>query len=250
MKLGDRMDELFISTKYFLAFQKYFTFVKGIINVEVGVINQKPTSHLVYDTEQLTIKDILILISKIVSNKENITIYYRDFKEKAKITNYLLNIKEELKLQLKIKLETLSAFIKTDDSYLQANNLKRDLILEFKNYRSKKPINEYVTKYKNTEAPFINKYWDMTDEGVYVDIETKTPLFKSEDKIQIGYGWPTFKKVINQDDIYTTINYSYGIAQEEVISKNSGNFLGHRVKDIYIINSASLEFVPTTKNAK
>lgn len=241
------MQEIFISSKYFLLLQKYFSFTPGILKTEIGAIDRKPVCHLIYDEEKLTIKDILILMSKVLPVKENATIYYHDFKEKTKIANYILNIKEELNLKPKINLELLSDFTKAKDIPIKSTSLKRNLISEFKNYQSKKSINEDITKHKNMEPPFLNKYWDEENEGVYVDIETKTPLFTSKDKIQVGYGWPTFKKVINKDDIYTTINYSYGIPRCEVISKHSGNFLGHHTNNIYIINSASLEFIPNSK---
>ena len=42
-----------------------------------------------------------------------------------------------------------------------------------------------ITQEDGTEQPFTNPYWNLKDDGIYIDIVSGEPLFSSTDKIVI-----------------------------------------------------------------
>lgn len=56
-----------------------------------------------------------------------------------------------------------------------------------------------VTQENGTEPPFDNKYNEHFEEGVYIDIISKKPLFSSKNKFKCSCGWPAFSKPINKE---------------------------------------------------
>ncbi|WP_251861764.1 peptide-methionine (R)-S-oxide reductase MsrB [Clostridium sp. Marseille-Q2269] len=133
-----------------------------------------------------------------------------------------------------------------------------------KNYgkKSKKELKNILTKeqYKvtqedGTEPPFENEYWDLHEDGIYVDITNGEPLFISDDKFHSSCGWPAFSKPIDKEIVKEFADKKYGMIRTEVRSKNSDSHLGHVFSDgpeklgglRYCINSAALKFIPKDK---
>ncbi len=112
------------------------------------------------------------------------------------------------------------------------------------------PLQYEVTQNKGTEPPFQNEYWNMKEEGLYVDLVSGKPLFTSKDKYDSGCGWPSFTKPIMEEEIVEKFDTSYGMRRVEVRSKTADSHLGHVFTDgpgpkglRYCINSAALKFI-------
>lgn len=112
-----------------------------------------------------------------------------------------------------------------------------------------------VTQENATERPYTNKYDNHFEKGLYVDITTGEPLFRSSDKFNSGCGWPAFAKPISRKAISEKVDKTHGMVRTEVRSKTGDAHLGHVFCDgpldkgglRYCINSASLKFIPFDK---
>ncbi len=109
-----------------------------------------------------------------------------------------------------------------------------------------------VTQEDATEKPFTHEYNELEDDGIYVDIVSKEPLFSSRDKYDAGCGWPSFTKPIDKEYILEKQDLSLARERTEVRSKYGDSHLGHVFEDgpkdkgglRFCINGASLEFIP------
>ncbi|WP_231567257.1 peptide-methionine (R)-S-oxide reductase MsrB [Sporosarcina sp. ZBG7A] len=109
-----------------------------------------------------------------------------------------------------------------------------------------------VTQGSDTEAAFLNKYWDTFKDGIYIDVATGEPLFSSKDKYDSQCGWPSFTQPIIPEVVTEHKDKSFNMVRIEVRSRAGDSHLGHVFDDgpkdkgglRYCINSAAIDFVP------
>jgi peptide methionine sulfoxide reductase msrA/msrB len=114
-----------------------------------------------------------------------------------------------------------------------------------------------VTQNAATEQPFTGEYCDTFEEGIYVDVTTGQPLFRSADKYKGSCGWPSFSAPIYEGVVRYSADASHGMDRTEVRSDAGGAHLGHVFTNDpespngvrYCINSASLRFIPKKEMA-
>ncbi|MDC3415313.1 peptide-methionine (R)-S-oxide reductase MsrB [Aquibacillus salsiterrae] len=117
------------------------------------------------------------------------------------------------------------------------------------------PIQYHVTQENGTERPFQNDYWDLAEEGIYVDVISGEPLFSSIDKYDAGCGWPSFTKPIERNHLTEKLDTSHGMRRIEIRSYEADSHLGHVFEDgpkdkgglRYCMNSSAMRFVPKSK---
>jgi peptide methionine sulfoxide reductase msrA/msrB len=114
-----------------------------------------------------------------------------------------------------------------------------------------------VTQEEGTEPAFDNPYYDLKQEGIYVDVVSGEPLFSSTDKYSSGTGWPSFTRPIDPDNVRYKEDFSLFSKRIEVRSRFADSHLGHVFKDgpeptglRYCMNSAALRFVPREEMAE
>lgn len=105
-----------------------------------------------------------------------------------------------------------------------------------------------VLREKGTEKPFSGEYWNSKGEGVYKCAACGAELFSSDTKFDSDCGWPSFSDVINNKNVITKDDYSFGMHRVEVMCASCGGHLGHIFDDgpkptgqRYCINSLSIK---------
>ena len=154
-------------------------------------------------------------------------------------------------------LQAKAAVVSQSDSE-QFKNYQKPSNAELKNSLS--AIQYAVSQQDATETPFQNQYWDLEEEGIYVDVVSGEPLFSSRDKYESGTGWPSFTKPLNADSVVVKEDSKLGVIRIEARSKYADSHLGHVFNDgptilaqsegaeptglRYCLNSAALLFIP------
>jgi peptide-methionine (R)-S-oxide reductase len=106
-----------------------------------------------------------------------------------------------------------------------------------------------ITRQCGTEPPFTGKYNKHYEAGIYFCSSCGNELFTSATKYDSGSGWPSFSKPLNNENISTKIDTTYGMNRMEIKCGRCGSHLGHVFEDgplptglRYCVNSASLKF--------
>lgn len=106
----------------------------------------------------------------------------------------------------------------------------------------------HVLREKGTERPFTGKFNLHFENGSYQCAACNVPLFKSSQKFESGYGWPSFDDAI-EGSIKNVLDKSLGMMRTEIVCNNCGGHIGHLFNDgptetgqRYCVNSLSIDF--------
>lgn len=127
---------------------------------------------------------------------------------------------------------------------------------EEEQWRQKLSLEQYhVCRLGGTEAPFSGKFVHNKENGTYICVACKGPLFSAGTKFESGTGWPSFYDVMGKGNVELRDDYSHFMHRIEVRCARCGSHLGHVFDDgpkptgkRYCINSIALDFVPNKKN--
>lgn len=111
------------------------------------------------------------------------------------------------------------------------------------------PEEYYVLREKGTERAFTSPLNDNKEKGIYFCAACGNPLFSSETKFKSGTGWPSFYAPIDDNNVDTEKDKSFGMVRTEVHCNRCGGHLGHIFNDgpeptglRYCINGVALDF--------
>ncbi|WP_295352020.1 peptide-methionine (R)-S-oxide reductase MsrB [uncultured Succinivibrio sp.] len=255
--------------------------------VKTGNTGAAETVEVVYDTDRVTLETLLTQFFKIIDpvavnhqgedfgTQYRTGIFYTDESDLATIGKVVDYEQRKYEEKFALEIKTLENFFEAEDylkknpdgychvdffslADLKADNsrfIDKDKYTVDKREAIKEKLSEEayeITQKSATEKPFTGEYDRHFEKGIYVDVITGAPLFKSTDKYESGCGWPAFSAPINQSVVSLHHDDSDNRQRIEVRSKTSNAHLGHFFTDgpkdksgiRFCINSAALKFIP------
>lgn len=111
------------------------------------------------------------------------------------------------------------------------------------------PVSYEVIVNKATERPHTGEYNLNFKDGQYRCKACGEVLFESGSKFDAGCGWPSFDEEIEAGKIKEVFDDSHGMRRTEIVCANCEGHLGHVFNDgptetglRYCVNSVSLDF--------
>ena len=111
----------------------------------------------------------------------------------------------------------------------------------------------YILREKGTERAWTGEYNKNYKSGKYNCKACNTVLFTSDTKFDSGSGWPSFDAPVNNKNVITESDNTFGMSRIEILCGTCGGHLGHVFDDgptatgkRYCVNSLSLSFEPET----
>ena len=108
-----------------------------------------------------------------------------------------------------------------------------------------------VLRQAATEPPFMGKFVNTKDDGVYTCAGCGAELFDAGTKFDSGSGWPSFTDPANTENVELRTDTSHGMVRTEVVCARCGGHLGHVFDDgpgpsgqRFCINSCALDLEP------